>query len=164
MNGAGPGEKPSAEKNDVKKEESAKTVIPTVKIEPAEHAEPHRRVKQESEEFDYVVVPKATATTIEKPKVMSAASSTQGQSVTVSAADFASMTAEITTLTKQVAALTQRVVTLESENFQLQGKVEPMYQMEERRRYLGTNDAKAPFELSVKCRESNFPINLHMAS
>lgn len=151
MDGGGANKNLTTEKSEIKKEEFVKPVIPTVKVEPAE---PERRIKQESEESDYIVVPKTPAAPIEKTKAMPAAPALD-QSTTVPAGEFARVMAEITNLKGQVAALTQRVDSLEAENFQLQVKVEPMAQMEELRRYLGTADAKAPFELAVKCRKSS---------
>ncbi|EME49491.1 hypothetical protein DOTSEDRAFT_68303 [Dothistroma septosporum NZE10] len=137
--------------NEFKKEETAPLVIPTVKVEPAEPTTSDRRIKLGSEESDYIVVSKAPVLSTEKTKTIAGATSVPDQSVTHPAADFACMMAKITALTKQVASLTNRVDLLESENFHLLGKIEPMCQMEERRRFLGTNDARSPFELSVKC-------------
>lgn len=151
VDGAGTDKDMNAEKIETKKGDVGKPMIPTVKVEPAEPAALGPRVKQESEESDYIVIPKLPAATIEKSNAPPATAPAQAQSITVSVADFDRMMAEITSLTKQVATLTQRVGSLENENFQLQGKVEPMCQLQELRQYLGTKDAKAPFELSVKC-------------
>lgn len=55
---------------------------------------------------------------------------------------------------KEIAAVTKRVSVLEEENLSLQKQVEVVVQTEERRKFLGTDSAMAPFGVDVQGRES----------
>lgn len=53
----------------------------------------------------------------------------------------------------ELAAVNTRVGKLEQDNFAMQQDLEKLLQAEERRKFLGTDSAKVPFALDVKCRK-----------
>ena len=53
----------------------------------------------------------------------------------------------------ELRAVSQRVGSLEQDNFAMQKQLETMLQAEERRKFLGTENAKAPFVVEVQCRK-----------
>lgn len=56
------------------------------------------------------------------------------------------------TINQQLDLLMDRLEFLEKENFDIQGQLQKLVQAEERRKYLGTDESKAPFGLKVECR------------
>ena len=56
-------------------------------------------------------------------------------------------------------AAVKRITNLEHNNFVIEKQIEPMLQINERRKFLGTDSAKAPFAVEIKCRKSKLHLS-----
>jgi hypothetical protein len=93
---------------------------------------------------------KKTETARTPPVVQAAPISTGTTSRGATTPEVSTLTIE--KVTEMFAGVSARVKALEEENFDLQKKLEALLQVEERRKFLGTDSAKAPFNVDVQSR------------